>query len=193
LYLHSDNRDVNLEAFRQGQEKAFDFFFKQYYTTICLFTFRITRNQDAAEEIAIDAFLKLWDRCDTFQTETGIRSFLYTVAHHAAIDWLRKEKTRENSLKQYSNQELLGENDAFKEQVAAETFTKLHEAISTLPPKCRRIFKMLFFDKKDYKEIATELNISINTVRAQKARAIGLLKTRLTLMLFFIWVGIYSL
>ena len=177
------NNDILLSAFGKGEEKAFDLYFSRYYATIVLFTYRITRNRDVAEEIVSDAFLKLWDRCETFKTESGLRSFLYTIARNGAIDWWRKEKTKLKSLSSYSATEHLSENDAFKHQVAAETYIHLREAIEKLPPKCRRIFKMLMFDRKNYEQIAGELKISINTVRVQKTRAIGILKSKMTISL----------
>ncbi len=175
-----------MAAFRQGNEKAFDLFFSRYYAPVAMFTFRITRNRDVAEEAAADAFLKLWQRCQTFSTESALRSFLYTVARNSAIDWLRKEKTKLNAAKEWSETELVSDNDAFRGQVAAETYVRLYKAIGALPPRCRTIFKMLLVDKMNYQQVAAALNISVNTVRVQKTRAIELLRAKLAATLLLL-------
>jgi RNA polymerase sigma-70 factor (ECF subfamily) len=65
--------------------------------------------------------------------------------------------------------------------IESELYHEIFIAINTLPPKCSQIFKMLYIEGKDYLQIARELNLSINTVRNQKARGILLLRQRLSM------------
>ncbi|MGC1631374.1 MAG: sigma-70 family RNA polymerase sigma factor, partial [Gelidibacter sp.] len=52
-------------------------------------------------------------------------------------------------------------------------------ALDRLPLKCRKVFEMSCLDGMKYKDIAQELNISLITVKSQRARAIELLKKQL--------------
>ena len=73
------------------------------------------------------------------------------------------------------------EKDAFERMAETETYREIFIALNTLPPQCRKIFSMLFIEGKEYQQIADELNLSIATIRSQKARAIMLIKQRLAL------------
>ena len=61
-----------------------------------------------------------------------------------------------------------------------ETEKKIMEQINALSPRCRQIFIMNRFDKKKYKEVAAELEISIKTVEHHIAKALHYLRNNLT-------------
>lgn len=67
-----------------------------------------------------------------------------------------------------------------------ETLKLINEAIDHLPNKCREIFILNRFDGLSYKEITEVLNISINTVKTQMARALSSLRKalKITISLF---------
>jgi RNA polymerase sigma-70 factor (ECF subfamily) len=51
--------------------------------------------------------------------------------------------------------------------------------IEQLPRRCKEIFKLIYYERKSADEIATMLDISINTVWVQRAKAIQLVRTNL--------------
>jgi RNA polymerase sigma-70 factor (ECF subfamily) len=74
--------------------------------------------------------------------------------------------------------------------IRAEVLREINREIENLPEQCRKIFKMSFFDGKKNQEIASMLEISVHTVKNQKARAIQLLRVRLpdrNLVAILIW------
>lgn len=66
------------------------------------------------------------------------------------------------------------------EIMRAELLHEIYMAMEKLPEKCGQIFKMIFVDELSTFEIAGKLQINIQTVRTQKARAIALIKNNLT-------------
>jgi len=166
-------------AFQRGEEKGFSFFFKEFYAAVCYFSYTIIKDRAAAEDIAADSFLKLWERHSGFENGASIKSFLYKVVHHASIDWLRMQKKSRAYLKEASY--LAEESENFMQQqiIEAETYREVLATMKILPPKCRQIFRMFYFEGKDYNQIASELNLSINTIRVQKARALAMLRQQL--------------
>ena len=187
MYSSSIPPNEQLDAFRNGEESGFDFFFRKYYPSLVIFCTRIIRSQPPAEEIAGDCFIKLWDRHPAFSSEAHIRSFLYAVARNRCIDWLRQQKlTRANETEMAAATEDTVAN-ILVHMVRAETYREIQEAVKTLPPRCRQIFTMLYFEGKNYKEIAEELKLSLDTIRVQKARALLLIRQKISLsiVLFF--------
>lgn len=72
------------------------------------------------------------------------------------------------------------ECNIFQQITETELYREVHLVIKTLPPKCRLVFQMLFIQGKNYKEIAKELHLPVDTIRSHKARAISLIKQRIS-------------
>lgn len=70
--------------------------------------------------------------------------------------------------------------------IRSEVLGEIYRALSTLPPQCQRISKMSFLDGMKNLEIAQELNISVNTVKTQKQRALQLLRLKINPELFLL-------
>lgn len=178
-----------VRSFQNGEEKGFNFFFREYYAALSYFSFQIIKDKPEAEEIAGEALMKLWERHTDFDTLRSIKSFLYTTARNASLNWVRQQKKGIQRAKELAYLAEESESPIMQQIIEIESYREIFLAINTLPPKCRQIFQMLFFEGKDYKQIAQELNLSIDTIRNQKARALMLIRERvafglLTIALF---------
>ena len=65
--------------------------------------------------------------------------------------------------------------------ITAEMMDRMHQAIESLPPRCKMIFKLIREDGLKYKEVGDILNISVNTIDAQMAIAVKKICTALQL------------
>lgn len=164
-----------ITGFRNGEEKSFDFFFRQYYDALCFFSFKITGNKFVGEEIASDSFIKLWKRRTGFSNLEGIRGFLYKVTLNGSLNYLRSSKRLKRATNDYIYLLDGTENNIQDRLIEAEVYRQIYLAIDRLPPQCRKIFIKLLSGKKT-DQIAKELKLSVDTVRSQKARALVLLK-----------------
>lgn len=182
--LHSEkfhNDEKWVDSFRKGEEKAFNFFFREYHAVLCYFSFQVLVNHSEAEEVVGDAFIKLWDRHTNFSSIAAIRSFLYTTIKNASLNRIRQQKKDNARLKSIAYMTEHSEENRFQAIIEAETYNEIFSAIKKLPPQCRKIFQMMFFQGKDYEQIAKELGLSVSTVRNQKARGLQLLKKKFIL------------
>jgi RNA polymerase sigma-70 factor (ECF subfamily) len=75
--------------------------------------------------------------------------------------------------------------------IQTETIQQVIRTLGVLPPKCRQVFKMFYFQGKTHEEIAHELNLSPHTVRNQRIRAVRLLKKKATFLLSSLMVIFY--
>lgn len=178
-------------AFQQGEEKGFDFFFRELFPSLCFFANHILDNRFEAEDIASAAFIKIWKRHQQFNNAKNIRSYLYQIVRNDCLKFHQQQKrstiiTKEISY--LSNEDL--ENNYEADVIRAEFLGEIYKAINTLPTECRRIFKMLYIQGKSIKEISSELEITASTIRTQKARGLAVLKNKIFfsfsfLILFF--------
>jgi RNA polymerase sigma-70 factor (family 1) len=165
--------------FQQGEESAFDFFFQAYYKAVCYFANKYVANLQAAEDIASEAFIRLWESREKIDSEDHLRNFLYRVAGNLCTDHLRRQDTQKK-WEQATARTAAGEDNLyFSNIIEAETLRQLKEAIDTLPAQCRKVFINLYVEGKTVNETAEELGLSISTVNNQKARGIKILRSRI--------------
>ena len=172
-----------IRSFQLGEEKGFNFLFREYNAALSYFSFQIIKDKEVAEEIAGDSLMKLWERHENFDNIPSIKSFLYTTARNASIDWLRKQKRNNQRTNEMIYLSENNETTIFQKKAEAEFYKEIFLTLNTLPPKCRKIFSMLYIEGKNYQQIAQELNLSIDTIRNQKARGLMLIKQRLVFYL----------
>ncbi|PWU01149.1 MAG: hypothetical protein C5B52_07785 [Bacteroidetes bacterium] len=171
------------QAFRSGEEQALTSIFHQLYPSLCYFGFTITGNQLVAEEIAEDAFVKIWQRRNIFEKLRQLKSYLYSTVHNDALNWIKKNKNRLEKDQNYSRQLQFSEANKLELIIESETFRQIFTALDKLPPQCRKVITMIFLEGKKVRQVAEELKVSQGTVKTHKARGILLLKKQIPTLL----------
>lgn len=174
------NMESYATAFQQGINEGITVLFDTWYPDLCGYICSLISDQSSAEEIASEAFVKTWQYRQQFSSADEIRAYLFTIARRDAVRLLQDRQ--KNRLVSLSEQLLLTKGQS-PEILQAEISEVITDAIHTLPPRCRQIFELLYIKGMDTSEIARELVISPYTVRAQKARAINLLRPKLLTLL----------
>lgn len=144
------------------KESVFSNFFKSHSKPLRNFLLYKYGNQDHAEDMTQEAFIKLWQNCKDVPLEKA-KSYIYTIANNSTLNILAHEKVKlnfqkHNSLNDRSNEspEYLLEEKQFKD--------KLLTAIDKLNEKQRVAFLMNRIDGKKYAQIAEELEITVKAV-----------------------------
>lgn len=179
-----DNETELLEGLRKGAEHCYSALFNALYPVLCYHALQYTGEQLISEDIAEEAFIKIWNRRGDFFHLNELKSFLYLTVRNASIDWLRKNKRDAERQKAWNGASAGSEKNAFDILVESEIFRELHTAIDRLPHQTRRIITMTYFEGKKNKEVADELGISVSTVKNLKAWGLKKLKNNLPLSLF---------
>jgi RNA polymerase sigma-70 factor (ECF subfamily) len=168
-----------IDSFRKGGPDALQILLKQFYSPLCLFADRLVADKAAAEDIVGESFIKLWNkRCD-FESTQNIKAFLYITVRNASLNYLKRLKRDSLNKKQLAY--LSGEKEEFvlNEMIRAELLKEIMHEINNLPEQCGKVLKLAYLSGLRNQEIANVLNISVHTVKNQKARAVQLLKLRL--------------
>lgn len=186
----------------QNQSKNhidFEEIYLSFYPRLKRFAQEYVVNEADAENIVQDIFLVLWEKRDFISPDLNLTSFLFTTVKNKCIDFLRHRIVVQNAANniqqefEWTMQLKLQSLEAFDEQIFSKTDIEslIQNAIQSLPEKCRQIFIMNKIDGKKQKDIAQELQISVNTVESQMAIAYQKLKKSLKnylpiLIFFFI-------
>lgn len=162
---------------KMGEDKAFDYFFRQYYTSLCFFANSIVHNEDEAQDIVQDCFVKLWNRQTINERSETVKSFLYTTVRNKCLDFLRKKKVIKKAELQIIKSNY-AEFEYFDEVAFAEMVRQVIERIEELPASTQQVFKLYYIDGKKYREIANEINSTPEAIRKQKARALKVIRQK---------------
>jgi len=178
--------DELLFAFRDGEEVGFNYFFNTYYKAIYFFACKYVKDSAAAEDIVENSFIKLWEKRERMESETGMRGYLYKTVYHGCLRWISRESGVRSREKEYVMMNDSFEQDCLENMIKAETLRRVKEAMEELPSECRKVFMKLFVEGKSVAEAAEELKVAVSTVKSQKARGIRLLRMKLTSFLFVV-------
>lgn len=168
-----------IDSFKKGVPDALQSLLKQYYSPLCLFAERLVANTPVAEDIVGESFIKLWNKRNDFETAQNIKAFLYITVRNACLNYLKRLKR--DSLRQKQLAYLTNEKEEFvlNEMIRAEVLREIMLGINNLPEQCGKVLQLAYFSGLRNQQIAKLMNISVHTVKNQKARAIQLLKLRL--------------
>jgi RNA polymerase sigma-70 factor (family 1) len=138
----------------------------------------LIRDRPAAEDIVKDTFIKLWLKQQDFGTPQNVKAFLYITVRNACLNYLRHMQVREATQKELTYLGMDREDaHVLNNMIKTEVMHEIYAEIEKFPKKRRYIFKLAYLEGMKNEEIANLLNISISTVKTQKARAILALRT----------------
>ncbi len=128
------------------------------------------RNVEHAEDVAQNAFVKLWENCRTLKPEQA-KSFLYTTAIRLSLNQIKHDKVVTHFEIQAKPKSAHHESPEFllEEQ---ELKIRLEKAINELPEKQRTVFLMNRFDNQSYTQIANSLDLSVKAVEKRMHQAL---------------------
>ena len=150
--------------------------FEKYYARLCDFARRILSDEMLAEDVVQDVFLAFIERSESAEIEANsIRSYLYRSVKNACLNKLRKDKVIER-FESAHELPLIDDEHALSAMIHSEIVGEIHHALKKLPEGCRMIIGLGYFEGLNNPQIASELNISVNTVKSQKQRALFLLR-----------------
>ncbi|MUV03567.1 sigma-70 family RNA polymerase sigma factor [Flavobacterium rakeshii] len=144
------------------EELLFSNFFKTHVKTLKNYLYYKFGDEERAEDVTQEAFIKLWENCANVPPEKA-KSFIYTVANNASLNHIAHQKVVLEYAKKHNgptssseSPEFIMEEDQFK--------IKLQKAIASLSEAQRTAFLMHRIDGKKYYEIAEILDISVKAV-----------------------------
>lgn len=158
-----------------------------YFPKMVRFAQGYVTSQEDAQGIVQDLFLHLWERREVWATVTNPDAYLFKLLKNRCIDFYRRY-TRQNHLKESLDN--LHEREVSLKMEALMQFDEtifsfqeveeiLKNAINSLPEKRREVFILSRFEELKHEEIASQLNISVNTVQNHISAAIKKLRIEL--------------
>lgn len=149
----------------------FSEFYQKYRNSIRTYiAYRIPYKYEA-EDLTQDVFIRLWEHW-AFVNKDTVWSLLFTIARNLVTDKIRRFYKQEDFVSYiYDNVKMTGQNSV-EEEVYYRELKRMHDrAVSTLPTRCRQVYKLSFHDELSCPVIAARMSLSSRTVEGQLSMA----------------------
>jgi RNA polymerase sigma-70 factor (ECF subfamily) len=150
-----------------GEEAALNEIYDQFASFVYGLALRVIGDARAAEDVAQDVFVCIWERPDAFDPDRGsLRTWLGTLAHRRAVDHVRREEARRRrAIREASRSETTP--DVEEMAMALVTAERVRTALATLPDDQRRAIQLAYFGGKTYRQVAEVLGIPEGTAKSR--------------------------
>lgn len=168
--------------FKNGDAEAFNRLFARHTRAVINFAYRFVRDRQAAEELAQEIFLRVYEGASGYQVQAKFTTWLYRIATNVCLNEIRKPrfKALHEPLAPERLQEARhpgGGPDRIVEQQAISQV--LRKALGQLPEKQRTAFILNKYQEFSYSEVAEIMKTSEKAVKSLIHRAREALAERL--------------
>ena len=135
---------------------------------------RITRQNEAAEEVVEDCYWQVWREAERFDAERGrVLTWVLTICRSRALDYLRRKDIAESvaDIESLRSTELADDEDPLDILGATERASAVHRALEQLQPKERQLISLAFFRGLTHQEIADACRMPIGSVKTTMHKA----------------------
>jgi RNA polymerase sigma-70 factor (family 1) len=181
MYNHNTiNKDNDFyNVYQIKIESSFVEIYNKYKKKLIAFAYSQIENIAVAEDIVHDVFLSLYARRVNVNIEISVYAYLIKSIKYKIINLRRKQLVE----KKYRNNNFFEndcENDFAKNQAFEQTTTKLKNALSKMPDKCKEAFILSREVGLSQKEIARTMSISCSTVEKHIVKALKIVRSELS-------------
>lgn len=156
-----------------NDKKDFDRTFVRWYEALYLFALKFVKDEEVGKDIVNDAFEYLWKNFTEVE-ETTVKTFLFTIVRTKSIDYLRKQNHQSQYIafaskmsQKYVELEINEPDDRLRQ---------IQDAMQKLTPYNRMILQECYVNKKKYKEVAEELNVSVAAIHKNIVKALRIIR-----------------
>ena len=166
-----------IDQLKNGNKAALKKAYELYSEKVYHVAYSYTRQSDAAKDIVQDVFIKLWKNRSKISEVHSLDHQLFVITKNMLHDHYRRSVLEEKVLANFKD--LISVAESEDNSVQEQRLKKVQNWMSQLPKKQQKVFKMHRFQGLTYDEIATSLNISVNTVSAHITSSMRFLKDQI--------------
>jgi RNA polymerase sigma-70 factor (ECF subfamily) len=178
------NQDQILsEHLLTGNKTVFSEVFSLHYRRLVMEAFYLLKEEQDAKDLVQEIFIDLWHKQDMADI-TSIKAYLTQAVRNRCFNALKATRLKEQKKMSYQyslttgNIHLKEADEADYGLLQQQRTDALQQAIQNLPPKTAEIFRLYYMERKSRTAVATEMGVSINTVKTVLSRTLQSLRKK---------------
>lgn len=166
LHLESD-ADL-LAAATRRDAAAFGKLVAKYHGLVFRVVWRITNGNVESEDIAQEAFLKLWNNPGQLREAGALKGWLVRVAHNLAMDWFRHRPVSADA----AQFEVEDQRPSAEDHLSRDWVTqRINAAVAKLPERQKQVITLVHFEQFSQPDAARAMELSLDGLESLLARA----------------------
>lgn len=161
----------------RGREDGFEELVRRYQRPITAYIYRMLSDYESSLDVTQEVFIKVYNSLDKYSSDYKFSTWLYRIAHNAAIDYMRRNSVNLQSL------ETENEDGAYQLQLESPLLTpeqerersewrsEIEAVVKCLPAVYRELILLRHSQDLSYDEIAEVTNLPLGTVKNRLFRA----------------------
>lgn len=180
--LYDTDQEIINEYRESKSERAANALMRKYGSFVYFTAYRFVQNEQDAQDISQDVFIKVLSKLGTFKGESNLKTWLYSITANHCKNALRKKKLM--TFLRISNELSFDIEDKHQTNPAIKLEQKEHnelllQELALLPEKQREVFSLRYFDDLPYQEISNMLKTSVGGLKANYFHAVKKLSAKL--------------
>lgn len=170
-----------LSRISKNDEDAFKELYSRYNLPLFNYLVRLVHQTTLAEDLLQESFLGIWQGAKKFRGKSSVKTWVFRIAHHKAISWLRKH----GKIQQIPTD--IDELSLFSQEISPEEaliqrgqITQIQNAIEQLSHNHRSTVELTFVHGFSHKEIAEIMGCPVGTVKSRMNYALKILSANFT-------------
>lgn len=171
--------DALMQRVREGDDDAFGEIVDRYKDSLVNYLTHLVRSRDRAEEVAQDAFVRLYRNADKYKQQERLGPYLFRIATNLVVSEVRRERRWSLLLPRLHASTRTSAPAPDTNLFTSEIQRQVAAAIDRLPVNYRAPLVLFEMEEWSYEEIAKALDVRVGTVKSRISRARDLLRKHL--------------
>jgi len=150
-----------------GHAEDYGYFLERYGQEVMRLVSRLVPQQQDAEELVQDAFVRAYDRLETFGGRSSFSTWICRIAYTTAVSWLRKQHIKYLSIDDQPQLPDTFVDEALDDETRID---ELRRAIAQLKPDEQTLITLFYYDNRPLADIAYILDIETGTIATRLHR-----------------------
>ncbi len=189
MILYNSLADAELtHLLKSDDQAAFEEIYLRYASLLYLYAYRKLKGKEEAKDVVQDVFIALWNNRKKFDVKTTLSGYLYKSVLNKVFNIFKHQNIIQEYIK--ANQHFIKIDSTETDYLIREKdiTTLIENEIAAMPPRMREIYELKRKKFLSTKEIAKQLNLSEFTVSTHMKRALKLLKDKLPIFIYLVYI-----
>jgi RNA polymerase sigma-70 factor (ECF subfamily) len=167
-----DQSRLWIEQIALGREAALEQFYRHYQGQVYQFARRLVSNDADAAEITNETMMEVWRAAARFAGESRVRTWLFGIVNHRAIDLLRRRRRRHEHADELTDVADDAPACNLGDVIGgAQDARHVRSCVQQLPERQKAVVHLAFFEELSYPEVAQVLDVPIGTIKTRVMHA----------------------
>ncbi|MBB6452382.1 RNA polymerase sigma-70 factor (ECF subfamily) [Salirhabdus euzebyi] len=156
-----------------NKEEVLKWLMEEYGQHVIRLAYTYVKDKSLAEDVAQDVFVKCYQKLDDFRQESSYKSWLYRITVNKCKDVLKSWNFKNVKPVEFFHPKSNPVSGSTPEQISItnEKNRQISQTVLSLPIKLREVVIMYYYEELKIEEVASLLNININTVKSRLVRS----------------------